>query len=112
VKLKRPHALHASVKWRGRIATIATTATFFLVGIVGAIAMILLFPEPDEGEFDARQLERKARHEEPSAAAIADEYSAYRQDQGNLRWKVVPVVVLAFASAYFVSKRLKPTDQN
>ena len=74
--------------------------------------MILLFPEPDESEFDARRQERKARGEEPSAATIADDYSAYQQDRGRLRWKVVPVAVLAFASAYFVSKRLRPTDQN
>jgi|RhiMethySRZTD1v2_1073278.scaffolds.fasta_scaffold01320_20 hypothetical protein len=99
-------------QWRGRIATIATIATFFLVGIVGTVAMILLFPEPDEGAFEARQREHKASREEPSAATIADEYSAYQQDRGRLRWKVVPVAVLAFASAYFVSKRLKPADQN
>jgi hypothetical protein len=63
--------------WRGRIATIASIATFFLVGILGAVAMIELFP-----------------------------------GESHLRMKVVPVAVLAFASAYFVSKRLAPTDQN
>jgi hypothetical protein len=98
--------------WRGRIATIASTATFFLVGIVGTIAMFLLFPEPDEGALDARPQERKARPQEPSAAAIAEDYSAYQQDRSDVRWKVAPVALLAFASAYFVSKRLKPTDQN
>jgi len=96
--------------WRGRLATIASTATFFLVAIAGAIAMFSLFPEPDVSEFDARQQERKVQGGDPSAVTIAGNYSAYRQDQSRIRWKVVPVFLLAFASAYLVSKRLRPHD--
>jgi hypothetical protein len=47
---------------------------------------------------------------DPSVAAIADDYSACRRDQSRTRWKVAPVFALAFASAYFVSKRLKAND--
>src|SRR5882724_10759192 len=92
--------------WRGRFATIASTATFFLVGIAGSIAVFELFPEPDVGEIDARERQREAQGEEPGPASLARDYSAYRQEQGRMHWKVAPVFALAFASAYLVSKRL------
>jgi len=94
--------------WRGRLGTIASTATFFLVAIVGTIIVFELFPEPDVSEFDARRKEHKVQYSDPSVAAVASDYSAYRQDQNRMRWKVLPVFALAFASAYLVSKRLKP----
>jgi predicted RNA-binding protein with PUA-like domain len=91
-------------------ATIASTATFFLFAIAGSIAVFELFPEPDVSELDALQQEHKLQHGDPSVATIASEYSAHRRDQNRMRWKVVRVFALAFASAYLVSKRLKPND--
>jgi hypothetical protein len=41
--------------WRGRLATIGSTATFFLVAIAGTIAVFELFPEPAVSEFDAQR---------------------------------------------------------
>jgi hypothetical protein len=96
--------------WRGRFATIASTATFFVVAIVGFIVVFQLFPEPDESNFDAHRREHKLQDSEPSVSAIASDYSAYRRDQNSMRWKVLPVFALAFASAYLVSKRFKPKD--
>jgi hypothetical protein len=96
--------------WRGRLATIASVATFFLVAIAGTIAVFELFPEPDVSEFDAHRQERKLHDSDPSVRAIASDYSAYGRDQSRMRWKVLPVFAAAFASAYFVSKRLKPND--
>ncbi|HWZ91681.1 MAG TPA: hypothetical protein VNW92_22620 [Polyangiaceae bacterium] len=96
--------------WRGRLATLVSTATFFLVAIAGTIAVFELFPEPDVSEFDALQREHKLQKSDPSVVTIASEYSAQRRDQNRMRWKVLPVFALAFASAYFVSKRLKPKD--
>lgn len=96
---------------RGRLATVASVATFFVVGIVGLIIMFQLLPEPDESAFDAHRRENDASSDEPSVAAVADDYSAYQRDRSRVRWKVVPVAALAFASAYFVAKRLKPAEQ-
>ena len=92
---------------RGRFATIASTATFFLVGLAGLLIVFHLFPEPDETDFDAHRREHDAHSDEPSVGAITSDYSAYQRDRSRMRWKVVPVAALAFASAYFVSKRLK-----
>lgn len=94
--------------WRGRLATIASVGTFFLVGIAGTIAVFTLFPEPDESDFDAKRRGRDLTHEEPTAAIVAGDYAAQRHDQGRMRMKVLPVIGLAFACAYFVSKRFKP----
>jgi hypothetical protein len=96
--------------WRGRLATIASTATFFLVAIVGLIVAFTLFPQPDKSEFSAREQDRKVQREDPSVEAIADDYLAHQRDQGRIRWKVLPVVALAFGSAYLVLKHLKPQD--
>jgi hypothetical protein len=93
---------------QGRVATIASVGAFFLVAIVGLIAVYRVFPEPDVSEYDARRNALKAQSAEPTAATLAGDYSAYRRDQSRARWKVMPVFALAFASAYFVSKRLKP----
>src|SRR6478735_459322 len=82
--------------WRGRLATIASTATFFVVGIAGTVAMIELFPEPDVSDYDARRQELKVQGEEPSAATLAGDYAAYQRDRGRVRWKVLPVAVSAF----------------
>lgn len=95
--------------WRGRIATLASVATFFLVGIAGMIAVFEIFPEPEVSDFEAFRKQHKVQEGEPSVAAIADDYSAYGRDQSRMRWKVLPVFVSAFGSAYFVSKRLKPS---
>ncbi|MES1173287.1 MAG: hypothetical protein ABUL62_03080 [Myxococcales bacterium] len=94
--------------WQGRVATLASTGTFFFVAIVGAIVVFELFPEPETSEFDAYRRERKLLDSEPSVGAIASDYSSYRADQSRVRWKVLPVFAAAFASAYFVSKRFKP----
>ncbi len=96
--------------WRGRLATVASTATFLFVAIAGAIVVFELSPQPDVSDFDAHRQERKLHDSDPSVGAIASDYSAYGRDQNRMRWKVVPVFALAFASAYFVSKRLKPND--
>ena len=96
--------------WRGRLATIASTATFFLVAIGGGIAVFELFPEPDVSEFDAHRKEHLLQDSDPSVKAIASDYSAYGRDQSRMRWKVLPVFATAFASAYLVSKHLKPND--
>jgi len=97
--------------WRGRLATITSTATFFFVAITGTVLVFELFPEPDVSAFEAQRQKRKLQDDEPSVAAIASDYSAYKRDQNSMRWKVAPVLALAFASAYLVSKRLKPSDQ-
>ncbi len=96
--------------WRGRFATIASTATFFLVGITGTIAVFTLFPEPDVTDVDALRQQRKLQADEPSLSAIADDISAHGRDRSRMRWKLGPVLALAFGSAYFVSKRLQPRD--
>jgi hypothetical protein len=95
--------------WRGRLATVASTATLLIVGVVGSIVMLKVFPEPDMNEFDAHRQQMKARHEEPGAMMLVDDYAAERRDRGRLRWKIAPVIAVAFAAALFVSKRLKPT---
>lgn len=64
---------------RRRLATLAAAATFFAVTALGFILAMELFPDPES-----------------------------TRDQSRIRWHVVPVVVLALASAYVVSKRLKP----
>ena len=96
--------------WRGRLATIASTATFFLVAIVGTIVVFELFPEPDVSEYTAQRRNRNLQTEEPSVGALVDDYSAQRRDRDRMRWKVLPVVALAFSSAYLVAKRLKPKE--
>jgi hypothetical protein len=93
--------------WRGRFATIASTATFFVVAIAGMIAVFELFPEPDVSNFDARRQAHQVEERDPSATTVTANYSAFQQDGSRMRWKVAPVFALAFASAYFVSKRLK-----
>ena len=94
--------------WRGRLATIASTGTLLVVGVVGSIVMFKLFPEPDMTEFDAHRQEMKAQNEEPGAMTLAEDYAADRRDRGRVRWKIAPVIGVAFAAALFVSKRLKP----
>jgi hypothetical protein len=94
--------------WRGRLATIASTATLLIVGVFGTIVMFKLFPEPDVNEFDAHRREMKARNEEPGAISVLDDYAAERGDRSRMRWKVAPVIAVAFAAALFVSKKLKP----
>jgi hypothetical protein len=94
--------------WRGRIATMASTATLLIVGGVGTVIMFELFPEPHVSEFDAHRQEMKARHEEPGAMMLVDDFAADRRDGARMRWKIIPVIAAAFASAVFVSKRLKP----
>lgn len=96
--------------WRGRLATIASTATFFVVAIGGTIVMLTLFPEPSQSELDAARLEHKLAGEEPTAATLASDYSAQQRDQSRTRWKVVPVFALAFASAILVSRHFKPKN--
>lgn len=93
--------------WRSRVATMASTTTFFLVAITGAIIVFQLFPEPDVSDFNLRRKERLAHQEESVPAAIADDYSALQRDRSRMRWKVLPVAGLAFASAYLVFKRLR-----
>jgi hypothetical protein len=90
--------------WRGRMATIASTATFLVVGVGGTILMFQIFPEPDVSEFDANRLAHKG--EDVSVALVVGEYSAQRRDSGSTRWKVMPCIAAAFASAFFVRKRL------
>jgi hypothetical protein len=70
--------------------------------------MLKLFPEPDVNEFDAHRQEMKARHEEPGAMTVIDDYAAERRNQHRIRWKIAPVIAAAFAAALFVSRRLKP----
>ena len=94
--------------WRGRLATIASTATLLIVGVVGTVVMFKLFPEPDVTDFDAHRQEMKAHHEEPGAMMVLDDYAADRRDRGRMRWKIAPVIAVAFAAALFVSKRLRP----
>jgi hypothetical protein len=93
---------------RGRLATIASTATLLIVGVVGAIVVFKLFPEPDVTEFEAQRQEMKARNEEPGAMMLVEDYAAHSTDSGRMRWKLAPVIAVAFGSALFVAKRLKP----
>jgi len=94
--------------WRGRVATIASTSTFFLVAIVGMIVVFELFPEPGVSDYEARQQALREHPEDPSAASVAADFAAYQRDRGRMRWKVLPVLGSAFAAAYVVSKRMKP----
>jgi hypothetical protein len=94
--------------WRGRLATIASVATFFLVAIIGGIVVFELFPEPDTSEFQVQREQRKARGDGSIAEAIADDYSSNGRDQSRVRFKVLPIAGLAFGAAYLVFKRLKP----
>jgi hypothetical protein len=94
--------------WRGRLATIASTATLLIVGVVGGIVMLKVFPEPDVDEFEAHRQEMKARKEEPGAMTFVEDYAAQRRDGSRMRWKFAPVIVVAFASALLVRKWLKP----
>ena len=96
---------------QGRLATLASTAAFFLVAVVGTIVMFTLFPEPDVSDYDVQRSENKAQHGDPSVTTLASEYSAHRSDQSRVRWKALPVFALAFASAIFVRHRLKPRDK-
>ena len=64
---------------RRRLATLGAAATFFVVTALGFILAMELFPDPES-----------------------------TREQGRIRWQTVPVLALALASAYVVSKRLKP----
>ena len=94
--------------WRGRVATLASTATFFVVGIAGCVIMFTLFPEPKVSEFDAHRQAMKEQNEEPSAMSVIDDTAAERRDRGRVRWKVAPVFAAAMGSAVFVAKVLRP----
>jgi len=96
--------------WRTRLATVASTATLLIVGVVGSIIMLTLFPEPDVTEFKAHRQEMEARHEEPGAMMIVDDLAAQSRDRSRMRWKILPVIGAAFAAALFVSRMLKPKD--
>jgi hypothetical protein len=96
--------------WRGRFATIASTATFFIVGIVGLIVVLAVFPEPRVSEFDARRNTREAQNGESVAVSIAGDFSAQADDHIRMRTKLLPVLALAMGSAVFVAKRLKPRE--
>jgi len=93
---------------RGRLATIASVATFFLVAIVGGVGIFEVFPEPDVSEFEVQREQRKARGDDSIAEAIADDYASNGRDQSRVRFKVLPIAGLAFTAAYLVFKRLKP----
>src|SRR4051812_16474103 len=82
-------------QWRGRIASIASVATLFLVGIVGGLVVFNLFPEPDSSDFDRHRQEHDSTASEPLVPAITDDYAAYRGDQSRMRLKVLPVGILA-----------------
>jgi hypothetical protein len=104
-------ARHArQMQWRGRLASVASVGTFFLVAVVGIIVVLALFPEPDTSAYDARRREQKALGADAKAEALAGDYSAYTLDRSRMRLKITPVFVLAFASAYLVSKRLNRKD--
>ncbi len=92
--------------WRGRAATVASTATFLVVGVVGAVVSFKVFPEP-VNESDTQRMEMKADHEEPGGLSVAGDVAAE-----HVRWRLrlIPVIALAFGSALFVSRRLKPSD--
>ena len=99
--------------WQGRLATIASTAALLVIGIGGTIAMYELFPDREEGEFDAVRRENAAHSgEDPGAVAIAEsmasELSAARRDQSRQRWRILPGFVLGFGAAYLIRKHLQP----
>jgi hypothetical protein len=94
--------------WRGRLATIASTATLLIVGSVGTIVMFKLFPEPDVSEFDAHRQEMEARKQEPGAMTLVEDNAAQRTDGSRKRWKIISPIAVALAAALFVSKRLRP----
>lgn len=48
--------------WQGRLATIASTGAFLVIGIGGTIAMYQLFPDREEREFNAVRRENTARN--------------------------------------------------
>jgi hypothetical protein len=93
---------------RGRLATIASVATFFLVAIFGGIVVFEVFPEPDVSDFEVQREQQKARGDASIAEAITDDYAANARDQSRVRFKVIPIAGLAFAAAYLVFKRLTP----
>lgn len=95
---------------RRRVATVASTATLLIVGVVGSAIVFKVFPEPDIGELDAYRQEMTAQGEEPGAAMVAKGLAAQQRDRGRMQLKVLPVLVVAFAAAIFVSKRLKPDE--
>jgi hypothetical protein len=99
--------LARSKVWRARRATIASTATLLIVGLVGAVVMFKLFPEPDVDEFDWHRQEMKARKEEPGAMMLVGDTAAQGMDWARMRLKMLPVVVVAFTAAVLVSRRLK-----
>jgi hypothetical protein len=99
--------------WQGRLATIASTGAFLVIGIGGAIAMYQLFPDREEREFEAVRRENAARNgDDPSAAAIAQsmasEIAADRRDRSGQRWRIMPGLALGFGAAYLIRKHLRP----
>ena len=96
---------------RGRLATIASVATFFVVGIGSGILVFTLFPEPDEREYNGRRKHRNEQAGETLTESITRDTSAVLHDRTRTRLKVLPVVASALVSAYFVSKRLKPDER-
>ena len=96
--------------WRGRFATIASTATFLVLVTVGTSVVFTLFPQPRRSEYDVVHGANRIRGDEPTAAMLAGEGAAYEHDRIDMRVKVVPVFMLAFAAAYLVRKRLTPQD--
>jgi hypothetical protein len=95
---------------RRRLATLASTATLLVVGVVGSIIMFKLFPEPDVNELNAYRQGMTARHEEPGPTMLVEGLVAQDKDRSRMRWKIGPVIAAALAAAIFVSKRLRPVD--
>lgn len=93
---------------RGRFATIASVLTFLVVGTGGGILMFRLFPEPGAHKGHVRHTRGSG---EPGEVSIEnDDSGPGGRGRSRIRGKVVPVAGLAFASAYFVFKGLKPED--
>src|SRR5690242_16991188 len=79
--------------WRGRIATIASTATLLVVAAVWMIGVSLLFPGPAVREYD-RVHGENLRRGDATAAAVADEGLAYEHDRMLGRVKYYPGCLL------------------
>lgn len=71
--------------------------------------MLTLFPPPRE--YDDLRRQEKLLGVKASPETLAAQLGAGSRDHGHLRFGVVPVFALAFASAYLVAKRLKPKNQ-
>jgi hypothetical protein len=95
---------------RRRLATLAGTATLLIVGVVGSIIVFKLFPEPDVNELDTYRQDMSVGRDEPGPTMLVEGLVAQQRDRNRTRWKIAPVIAVAFAAAIFVSKRLKPED--